>query len=165
MRVFASTAVVGLPETRLAIVPGAGGTYRLPALVGTARARDMVLTGRRVTAAEAYFMGLCDRLVEVAPEEHEADVFALQALREGKSGADREGGVVRKKVLDASVQVAREICEGGPVAVKAALEAVNCWGAGDEAENEAYEKVMKTQDRIEALRAFADKRAPSFKGR
>ena len=68
MRVLSSTAVVGLPETRLGIIPGAGGTYRLPALIGLGRARDMILTGRRVTAAEAYFLGIADRLVEVVPK-------------------------------------------------------------------------------------------------
>jgi methylglutaconyl-CoA hydratase len=68
MRVMASTAVVGLPETRLGIIPGAGGTYRLPALIGLGRARDLILTGRRVTAAEAYFLGIADRLVEVVPK-------------------------------------------------------------------------------------------------
>ena len=50
-RVLASTATVGLPETRLGIIPGAGGTYRLPALIGLPRTRDLVLTGRRVSAA------------------------------------------------------------------------------------------------------------------
>ena len=67
MRVMASTAIIGLPETRLGIIPGAGGTYRLPALIGLGRARDMILTGRRVSAAEAYFLGIVDRLVEVVP--------------------------------------------------------------------------------------------------
>src|SRR5277367_419455 len=69
MRVLASTAQVGLPETRLGIIPGAGGTYRLPAIIGLGRARDLILTGRRVSGAEAYFLGIADRLVEVLPEE------------------------------------------------------------------------------------------------
>ncbi len=68
MRVLASTAIVGLPETRLGIIPGAGGTHRLPALIGLGRARDLILTGRRVTAAEAYFLGIADRLVEIVPQ-------------------------------------------------------------------------------------------------
>jgi methylglutaconyl-CoA hydratase len=69
MRVFSFNAVVGQPEVKLAIIPGAGGTFRLPALVGLNRARDMILSGRRVTGPEAYFMGLCDRLIEVTPEQ------------------------------------------------------------------------------------------------
>ncbi|KAI5212838.1 ClpP/crotonase [Aureobasidium subglaciale] len=145
-RVFGSTASVALPETRLAIIPGAGGTFRLPALIGTARARDMILTGRRVTAAEAYFLGLCDRLVEV-----------------GEAQGDKKKE--RELVLTQAVALARDVCEGGPVATRAALQAVNSWGAGEEAENAAYERVLGTQDRIEALKAFGEKRPPVFKGR
>lgn len=104
----------------------------------------MVLTGRRVTAPEAYFLGLCDRLVEVGDED--------------KTNA-------REMVLAHAVALARDVCEGGPVAVRSALQAVNSWGAGDAAENEAYDRVLTTQDRIEALKAFGEKRAPIFKGR
>lgn len=147
MRVFASTATVALPETRLAIIPGAGGTYRLPALIGLSRARDMILTGRRVGAAEAYFLGLCDRLIEVTPEE-----------------AQKEG-VARNMVLSEAVKLAREICEGGPIAIKAALAAVEGCALGEKAENAAYDIVVKTQDRDEALLAFREKRKPEFKGR
>ena len=131
----------------MAIIPGAGGTFRLPALIGVNRARDLILTGRRVTGAEAYFLGLCDRLVEVTPEE---------AKQEGKA---------REKVLEASLQLARDICEGGPVALKAAMQAVNGWQKGEASENAAYDIVLTTEDRLEALRAFADKRKPAFKGR
>jgi methylglutaconyl-CoA hydratase len=145
-RVFGSTSTVALPETRLAIIPGAGGTFRLPALIGTARARDMILTGRRVTAAEAYFLGLCDRLVEV-------------------DGVEGDKAKERELVLMQAVALARDVCEGGPVATRAALQAVNSWGAGEEAENQAYESVLGTQDRIEALKAFGEKRPPIFKGK
>lgn len=142
LRVFASTATVGLPETRLAILPGAGGTYRLPAIIGLTRARDLILTGRRVSAPEAYFLGLCDRLVEI-PETEDA----------------------RERVLEEAIVLARTICEGGPVAVRQALRAVNaCWRR-PEGENEAYEVVVKTEDRDEALKAFGEKRKPTFKGR
>ena len=170
-RVLASTAVVALPETRLAIIPGAGkilslslspsilspttqrtnnlpgGTYRLPALVGPARARDMILTGRRVSGPEAYFMGLTDRLVEVTEEEATAP------------------GVARGKVMGQAIALANDICEGGPVAIRAALQAVNGWQAGEQSENKAYEIVLPTADRTEALTAFGEKRKPMFKGR
>ncbi|KPI37452.1 Methylglutaconyl-CoA hydratase, mitochondrial [Cyphellophora attinorum] len=147
LRVFCSTATVGLPETRLAIIPGAGGTFRLPALIGPNRARDMILTGRRVLGPEAYFLGLCDRLVQVTEEEQS---------QEGKA---------REKVLEVSLQLARDICEGGPVALKAAMQAVDGWQKGEASENAAYDIVLKTEDRLEALRAFAEKRKPAFKGR
>ncbi|KAF4548614.1 Enoyl-CoA hydratase/isomerase-like protein 4 [Elsinoe fawcettii] len=147
LRVFSSTSLVALPETRLAIIPGAGGTFRLPGIIGQSRARDMIITGRRVGGPEAYFLGLCDRLVDVDMEE------------------TKQEGVARKKVLDAAVQLARDICEGGPVAIKAALEAVEGCGLGQESENRAYDKVLVTKDRIEALKAFGEKRKPVFMGR
>ncbi|KAF2252626.1 ClpP/crotonase [Trematosphaeria pertusa] len=147
MRVFASTTTVALPETRLAIIPGAGGTYRLPALIGQSRARDLILTGRRVGAPEAYFLGLCDRLVQVTAEEAQ------------------EPGAARKKVLEEAVKLAREICEGGPIAIQAAMAAVAGCAVGEAAENMAYDMVVNTQDRDEALLAFKEKRKPVFKGR
>jgi methylglutaconyl-CoA hydratase len=153
MRVFASTAQVGLPETRLGIIPGAGGTYRLPALIGLGRARDLILTGRRVSAAEAYFLGIADRLVEVVPEE-------------GKDGEDGKGELMKRakeEVLKEAIRLAGEICEGGPVAVRSALQAVGY--AREEVENQMYERVVGTEDRNEALAAFREKRRPVFTGR
>ncbi|KAL4755401.1 hypothetical protein BDW72DRAFT_864 [Aspergillus terricola var. indicus] len=147
LRVFGSNSTVALPETKLAIIPGAGGTYRLPSLIGVNRARDLILTGRRVTGPEAYFIGLCDRLVEILPEE------------EQKEGAARE------KVLRESIKLAMDICDGGPIAIKQALKAVGGYEKGEVAENEAYDGVVETEDRREALIAFAEKRKPAFRGR
>ncbi|KAL4918884.1 ClpP/crotonase-like domain-containing protein [Aspergillus aurantiobrunneus] len=147
LRVFGSNSTVGLPETRLAIIPGAGGTYRLPSLIGVNRARDLILTGRRVKGPESYFMGLCDRLVQILPEEEK-----------------KEGGA-REKVLRESIKLAMDICDGGPIAIKQALRAVNGFERGEVAENEAYDGVVETEDRREALLAFAEKRKPAFRGR
>lgn len=157
-RVLASTAVVGLPETRLGIIPGAGGTYRLPALIGLPRARDLVLTGRRVSAPEAYFLGIADRLVEVLPEE-EQDT-------NGQTPGFKDEGLptrARRAALAESVRLASEICEGGPIAIRTGLQAVN-W-AQEEVENAMYQRVVKSEDRDEALEAFREKRKPVFKGR
>lgn len=107
----------------------------------------MILTGRRVSAAESYFVGLCNRLVEITPEE------------QGKAGAARE------KVLVESVKLALEICDGGPIALTQALKAVSGFEKGAECENEAYSGVVNTQDRLEALKAFAEKRKPCFQGK
>jgi methylglutaconyl-CoA hydratase len=106
----------------------------------------LILTGRRVSAPEAYFLGLCDRLVEVQPEEA------------------KEEGAARKKVLHEAVNLARDICEGGPIAIKAALAAVEGCALGEKAENAAYDVVVSTKDRDEALVAFREKRKPVFRG-
>lgn len=154
MRVFSSNAFVGLPETRLGIIPGAGGTYRLPMLIGVGRARDLILTGRRVSAPEAYFLGIADRLVEVAEEAEE----------EGENGEKIEKVLetARRAALSEAVRLAEEICSGGPVAVRAALQAVQY--PTESVENAMYDKVVATHDRNEALQAFAEKRRPVFRG-
>ena len=144
LRVFGSSAVVGLPETRLGIIPGAGGTYRLPAVIGRTRALDLMLTGRRVGAAEAYFMGLCDRLVEVTDEEVQ------------------QPGAARKKVLEQAVEMARTICEGGPLAIRALVQSA---AKGPEDEKRGYDSLLDSTDRVEALKAFAEKRKPVYSGR
>lgn len=139
MRVMASTAIIGLPETRLGIIPGAGGTDRLPALIGLGRARDMILTGRRVSAAEAYFLGIADRLVEVVPAV-------------GEDGKEESKEELMKRANDVAlreaIRLGAEICEGGPIAIRAALKAVSY--AQEEVENKMYERVVSTEDRNEA---------------
>lgn len=111
------------------------------------RARDMILTGRRVSGPESYFIGLCDRLVEVLPEE------------------EQQPGAAREKILKESIKLALDICEGGPVAIKEAMQAVQGYQQGEKAENAAYAGVMESEDRIEALRAFIEKRKPAYRGR
>ncbi|KAI2634613.1 ClpP/crotonase [Xylaria nigripes] len=154
-RVLSSTATIGLPETRLGILPGAGGTFRLPALIGFSRARDLVLTGRRVSAPEAYFLGIADRLVQVLPEDEQKSTAK-------KSNEDLPAKA-RKAALAESVRLATEICEGGPISIRAGLKAVN-W-AREDIENAMYERVVNSEDRNEALAAFSEKRRPVFKGR
>ena len=139
LRVASDAAQMGLPEVSLGIIPGGGGTQRLPRLVGLARAKDLVLTGRRISAAEALAMGLVSL---VAPP---------QRLREE------------------SLRVAREIARNAPVSLRQAKRALD---GGlhlpiDEAldlENRMYQDCLKTRDRLEALRAFAEKRPPVFEG-
>lgn len=149
LRIFARNASVGLPETSLAIVPGAGGTYRLPQVIGASRALDMILTGRRVGAEEALTMGLCNRVVPVADE----DGHYLSLSPEAK----------RLELLDRGIVLANQVTSGGPVAVRAALGVL--YGSHDALENAAYETVLGTEDRNEALRAFLEKRRPSYQGR
>ncbi|EFX01296.1 mitochondrial methylglutaconyl-hydratase [Grosmannia clavigera kw1407] len=159
MRVFSSNAFVGLPETRLGIIPGAGGTYRLPMLIGVGRARDLILTGRRVSAPEAYFLGIADRLVEVSEE---AEGEGENSEKDEKESQQKVLETARRAALSEAVRLAEEICSGGPVAVRAALQAVQY--PTEAVENAMYDKVVATHDRNEALRAFAEKRRPVFQG-
>jgi enoyl-CoA hydratase/carnithine racemase len=140
IRLAASSARVGLTEVRLGIIPGAGGTQRLPEVVGTARARELIFTGRRIDADTAMQWGLVS---EVSPQ---------QELRAG------------------ALRVAGEIAAGGPLALRAAKLALTGSLADQRAdqlrrEREAYAPLLKTDDRLEALAAFREKRAPVFKGR
>ena len=140
LRVAVPTASFGLTETSLAIIPGAGGTQRLPRLVGKSRAKDLILTARRISAAEAAEMGLVNRL------------------------AGEEG------LMACAGELAAAIAANGPVAVRAAKEAVDRGtelplGEGLEFEAQCYERTLVTEDRLEALAAFAEKRRPRFEGR
>jgi len=139
LRVAGAEARMGLVETALAIIPGAGGTQRLPRLIGVSRAKELIFTARRIGAAEAERLGLVDR---VAPA----------------------GGA-----LDAALALAREILPNGPVALRMAKLAVNRGlglglGAGLAFEQACYAQVIPTKDRLEGLAAFRDKRKPHYRG-
>jgi methylglutaconyl-CoA hydratase len=140
LRVLADDVSIGLRETALAILPGAGGTQRLPRLIGPARAKRWIFTAAMHSASEALADGVADRVV------------AADSLD------------------DETAALAREIAANGPVAVRLAKRAID-EGAHlpiDEAlalEWECYEGVVETEDRVEALKAFAEKRPPLFKGR
>jgi enoyl-CoA hydratase/carnithine racemase len=141
LRVAASHAELALPETTLGIIPGAGGTQRLPRLVGEGRAKEMILLGRRLSAKEALDWGLVNR---VAPP-----------------GVD---------VADDAVAWIKPIAEGAPLAQAAALTAIDRaldvpLELGLELEKVSYDKVLVSEDRREALSAFAEKRAPRYRGR
>jgi enoyl-CoA hydratase/carnithine racemase len=140
LRIAAPHAELGLTETSLAIIPGAGGTQRLPRLIGRSRAKELILTARKLGAVEAEHIGLVNR---IAPQG---------------------------KLREVGMDLARSIAANGPVAVRAAKRAVNegCdlpIAEGLEVEARCYEMVLPTQDRLEALAAFAEKRKPSYKGR
>ena len=140
-RVAVPEAELGLPETSLGIIPAAGGTQRLPRLVGYSKALELVLTGARVGAEEARAIGLVNRVASP--------------------------GV---PVVDDALSWLAPIVEGAPIAQRAALVAVRAalqtpLDEGLELERRAYEDCLASEDRREALRAFAEKRKPVFKGR
>jgi enoyl-CoA hydratase/carnithine racemase len=137
--VASRTATFGLPEVRVGIFPGGGSTQTLTWIVGPARARDLILTGRRISGEEAEAWGIVARLAE--PGE----------------------------ALPGAVALAEAIAQGAPLGVRQARAAIRgshrSLAEGLAAENELYETVLRSEDRVEGFRAFAEKRAPRFKGR
>jgi methylglutaconyl-CoA hydratase len=141
LRVAAPHALLGLPETSLGIIPAAGGSQRLPRLVGLAKAMELVLLGTRLIASEALALGIVNRVAA-----------------EGTN------------VVDDTLAWLAPVLEGSPVAMRAALEALRAAAVlplqeGLEAERRAYEACLVSEDRKEALAAFAEKRKPVFRGR
>jgi methylglutaconyl-CoA hydratase len=139
LRVAGSEARLGLVETALAIIPGAGGTQRLPRLIGASRAKELIFTARRIGADEADRLGLVDR---VAP--------AGQALQ-------------------VALSLAREILPNGPLALRMAKQAVNRGleldrDSGLAFEQACYAQIIPTTDRLEGLAAFREKRKPLYRG-
>ena len=139
-RFAATDAELGLPEIRLGIIQGAGGTQRLPRLIGLARARELVFSGRRVGAKEALDIGLVDRVM--APSE----------------------------VHPTALEEARRFAEGPTKAYAAAKRALQASFDGELArglavEREAFVPLFSTLDKQEGMRAFLEKREPRFEGR
>ncbi len=139
LRIAAPHAQLGLTEVSLAIIPGAGGTQRLPRLIGKSRAKDLILTARRIAAAEAFDIGLVNRVAEAG------------------------------KLTEGATELAQSIAANGPVAVRAAKDAIDVGleekqELGLKHEAACYERTLSTEDRLEALAAFSEKRKPAFKG-
>jgi enoyl-CoA hydratase/carnithine racemase len=139
LRVAAEGAELGLPEVSLGIIPGAGGTARLPRLVGLARAKDLVLTARRVGAGEALAMGLVSRVAPAPRLQAEALALAEQVARNAPVSLR---------------QAKRALLDGWQLPLEEALAL----------ENRLYQDCLGSKDRVEALRAFAEKRPPVFTG-
>lgn len=139
IRIAATNATMGLTETRLAIIPGAGGTQRLPRLVGRGKAKELIFTGQRISAAEALKIGLVNKVCE------------------------------QQDLLDECKKMAAMICEAGPVAIEQAKYAINRGletdiHTGLAIESNAYWVCIPTKDRLEGLAAFKEKRKPEYKG-
>jgi enoyl-CoA hydratase/carnithine racemase len=140
IRIAATNAAMGLTETRLAIIPGAGGTQRLPRLVGRGKAKELIFTGQRIGAEEALNIGLVNKICE------------------------------QKDLMDESKKMAAMICEAGPIAIEQAKYAINHGLETDiytglAIESNAYWVCIPTEDRLEGLAAFKEKRKPIYKGK
>ncbi|MBF0450747.1 MAG: enoyl-CoA hydratase [Candidatus Magnetomorum sp.] len=139
IRIASETAMMGLTETRLAIIPGAGGTQRLPRLVGRGKAKELIFTGKRISAQEALSIGLVNA---ICPAD---------------------------QLLEESFKMAQMICETGPIAIQQAKYAINHGietdlSTGLAIESNAYWITIPTKDRLEGLAAFREKRKPVYKG-
>ena len=140
IRIAAEDAHLGLTEINLAIIPGGGGTQRLPRLVGRGKALEMILTGMRVPAAEALRIGLVERVVPVA------------------------------ELMSAAQALARQIADKAPIALRYAKEAVVGGlglplADGIRLENDLSTLLRTTEDRVEGAKAFVEKRKPKWTGK
>lgn len=141
IRVVSETATLGLPETSLAIIPGAGGTQRLPRLVGTAKAKELIFTGKKINGKVAGEIGLAQQVTP--PGEAEAQ----------------------------AIEMAWQMARNGPVAIRASKEAIQHGMSHSsmtdalEVERKCYAKTLPTGDRLEGLAAFRDGRRPLYSGR
>jgi enoyl-CoA hydratase/carnithine racemase len=140
MIVASETAELGQPEITLGIIPGGGGTQRLARVLGKQRTMELVLTGRRISAQEAQEFGLVNVVAK------------------------------KREWLEQAMELARTVARRPPIAARLAKQAVLAaddagLSAGLEAERRLYELAMATEDRVEGMQAFLEKRRPDFKGR
>ncbi|HZH60103.1 MAG TPA: enoyl-CoA hydratase [Metabacillus sp.] len=139
VRIASDHAIFGLTETSLGIIPGAGGTQRLPRLIGMGRAKELIFTARKITAQEALKIGLVEDVVSADSLEAEA------------------------------IHLAKQIVKNAPIAVSQAKFAIDKGievdiQTGLAIERKAYELTIPTKDRQEGLQAFKEKRPPTYKG-
>ncbi len=140
LRIASERARLGMPEVRLAVIPGSGGTQRLPRVVGPARAKELILTGRLLSAQEAEGIGLVNQVVPAGEARAAADALA------------------------------QEIARRGPLAIREAKRLIDAAGdldidAGLAAELDASERIFQSEDMLEGAAAFFAKREPEYRGR
>ncbi|MFJ7973435.1 enoyl-CoA hydratase [Psychrobacillus sp. NPDC096389] len=140
IRIGAEEAKVGLTETSLGIIPGAGGTQRLPRLIGVGKAKELIYSAKRLSADEAEGIGILEYVVP------------------------------RESLLDKALEIATAMAKNAPLSLIQAKAAINNGievdlNTGLKIEELAYNELLPTEDRLEGLRAFAEKRAPQYTGK
>lgn len=140
IRILSEDAVIGLTETSLAIIPGAGGTQRLPRLIGLGQAKRLIYTAARVSSAEAETLGLVESVVP------------------------------QIDLVKTALEMADKISQNGPIAIRQAKTAINHGtetdiATGLQIERLSYLQTVQTKDRLEGLEAFKEKRKPKYDGK
>ncbi|WP_100371890.1 enoyl-CoA hydratase [Bacillus sp. FJAT-45037] len=139
LRLASTHGSYGLTETSLAIIPGAGGTQRLPRLIGLGKAKELIFTAAKLTGDEALQIGLVEHVVQ------------------------------RDELLNYAMELANKMSVNGPIALRAAKQAIRTGMQVDlttalTIEKLAYEQTIPTKDRLEGLQAFKEKRKPNYRG-
>lgn len=140
IKIASENARLGLPETRLGLMPGYGGTQLLPRLIGSGKSKYMIFSGEAITAKEAYEFGLVEKVVR------------------------------EEELMEEAQKLAKRICQNGPLALRACKRAINKGlnlNIDDalKLELEEYDRVSKSEDAEEGIASFLEKRKPSFKGK
>lgn len=181
LRVMMSDASMRLTEVKLGIIPGAGGTQRLPRLIGKSKAKELILTASPITAAEGKTIGLVHRVVEregvegssKEPSNDSALYRISTSSKDSSKDAESKGSKkieTFNPVLIAAVKEwAEEIATAAPLSLRQAKQAIDQGydrdlEAGLALETRAYIQLLNTKDRLEGLKAFAEKRKPNYKG-
>jgi len=138
--IASESAIFGQPEINIGLMPGAGGTQRLTRLIGKSKAMEMILTGKSISAEEAYRNGLVNKIVPVS------------------------------SLMEEAKQIAREIASKPAISVRAAKRAIlraldTTLEVGSEYERTLFYSLFATEDAHEGIRAFLEKRKPVFKGK
>lgn len=139
IRLASENAKFGQPEVKLGLIPGFGGTQRLPRLVGKGKAMELILLGKIIDAKEAYDIGLVNKVVPAS------------------------------NILSEAEAMAKEIIKNAPLALEYAIEAINkgldkTLDAGLELEAATFGRACSTEDSLEGAKAFLEKRKPNFRG-
>ena len=161
IRIASEAAKFGQPEVNLGVIPGFGGTQRLPRCIGPGKAKELIFTGDIIGADKAHEIGLVQMVVG-----------GYKLDENGQRVTDEKGKPVQDNgpVMEAAMEMAQKIASKGPVAIHFAKSAINegmdlAIYDGQEFEGELFSELFETEDQKEGMDAFINKRTPEFKGK